>query len=398
MNPFPIVKTLYDSNRATILLFIGLVALAVALGVAVSAQERALRQGSARAADRFDLIVAAPGSQTDILMNVVYLQPSAVELLAPETVARLLAEPKATLAAPIAFGDSVAGFSVVGTTAAFVDRLSGPLAEGRSFAAETEAVVGFASPYPMGATLRPAHGHGAAAEGPHDSRLMVVGRMARTGTPWDTAIVVPVEQNWRVHGLPTGHPPGETRIGPPFDSAFLPGVPAVVLSPDTVPSAYGLRSAYRSEVTTAFFPAEVLVQLYAVLGDMRSVMDILTFTTQLLVVAAILAGLMALIQLQTERLAVLRALGASRWYIFAVVWTGVTAMIAIGSVIGILIGYGLAQILSIVITRETGIAMTPTLGKPELILAALVVAVGGLVALLPAALLHRRPLAETLRG
>ncbi|WP_156386771.1 hypothetical protein [Aureimonas sp. Leaf454] len=60
--------------------------------------------------------------------------------------------------------------------------------------------------------------------------------------------------------------------------------------------------------------------------------------------------------------------------------------------------YGLAHILSMVITRETGIAMAPTLGGPELILAALVIMVGGLVALLPAALLHRCPLVETLRA
>lgn len=398
MNPFPIVKTLFDRNRATILLFIGLVALAVALGVAVSSQERALRQGSARAADRFDLIVAAPGSQTDILLNVVYLQPSAVELLRPEILAGLLREPKASLVAPIAFGDSVEGFSVVGTTAAFVERLSGPLAEGRAFATDAEAVVGFASPYAIGATLRPAHGHGAASEGPHKVTLGVVGRMARTGTPWDTAIVVPVEQNWHVHGLPTGHAPADERIGSPFDPAYLPGVPAVVVSPDSVASAYGLRSAYRTEATTAFFPAEVLVQLYSVLGDVRSVMDILTFTTQILVIAAILAGLMALIQLQAERFAVLRALGASRWYIFAVIWTGVTAMIALGAAVGLCLGYGVAQILSLAIARETGIAMSASIGRPELLLAGLVVGLGGLVALVPAAFLHRRSVIDGLRG
>jgi hypothetical protein len=90
---------LFRRNRATVLLFVCLVMLAVALGVAVSAQERALRQGSARAADRFDLIVGAPGSQTELLMNIVYLQPSAVELLKPDVLARLLAEPKAELVA-----------------------------------------------------------------------------------------------------------------------------------------------------------------------------------------------------------------------------------------------------------------------------------------------------------
>ena len=88
MNLLPIVMTLFRRNRATVLLFVCLVTIAVALGIAVPAQERALRQGSARAADRFDLIVGAPGSQTELLMNIVYLQPSAIELLKPEVLAR----------------------------------------------------------------------------------------------------------------------------------------------------------------------------------------------------------------------------------------------------------------------------------------------------------------------
>ncbi len=410
MNPFPIVIALFHRNRATVLLFVCLVAVAVALGVAISAQERALRQGSARAADRFDLIVGAPGSQTELLMNIVYLQPSAVELLKPEIVARILAEPKAELVAPIAYGDLVSGFSVVGATAEFVAHLSGALGEGRVFEIETEAVVGSASPFRVGQTIEPVHGHsesglGALEGAAHDEHagvshhvdLTIVGRMAATGTPWDTAIVVPVEQVWHVHGLPSGHAPGEERIGPPFDPDHLPGVPAVIVKPDTVPTAYGLRSAYRTEDATAFFPAEVLVQLYAVLGDVRSVLDVMALTTQLLVIAAIMVGLMALIQLQRERFAVLRALGASRFYIFAVVWTGVTAMVAVGVVLGLGLGYGVTQVLSAVISSETGISISAGIGRPELGLAGLLILLGGLVALVPAALIHRQPVVDLLR-
>jgi len=403
VNPFPIIMTLFRRSRATVLLFIGLVALAIALGVAISAQERALRQGSARAADRFDLIVGAPGSQTELLMNIVYLQPSAIELLKPEILARLLAEPKAELVAPIAYGDSVDGFSVVGTTAEFVDHLSGGLAEGRPFETETEAVVGAASPFRLGQTLEPVHGHGDGGAGAlegigHHVDLTVVGRMALTGTPWDSAIVVPVEQVWHVHQLPTGHAPGDERIGPPFDSRYLPGVPAVIVKPDTVPTAYGLRSAYRSSDATAFFPAEVLVQLYSILGDVRSVLDVLTLTTQLLVIAAILAGLMALIQLQRRHFAVLRALGAPRSYIFLVVWTGITAMVAIGAILGLGLGYAVAQVLSAVVSQRSGVALSASIGRPELKLAGTLVLLGGVAALFPAALVHRRPVLDALRG
>jgi len=33
-----------------------------------------------------------------------------------------------------------------------------------------------------------------------------VGRLGPTGTPWDNAIIVPVEAVWLVHALSSGHP------------------------------------------------------------------------------------------------------------------------------------------------------------------------------------------------
>ena len=112
-----------------------------------------------------------------------------------------------------------------------------------------------------------------------------------------------------------------------------------------------------------------------------------------------MAGLMALIQLQRERFAILRALGAPRSYIFVVVWTGVTAMVTAGAILGLGLGYLVAQVLSAVISRETGIAISAGIGQPELVLAGLLEFVlGGVIALVPAALVHRQPVVDLLRS
>lgn len=50
-----------------------LIALATALSISVGLQERALRMGSAKAADRFDLVIGAPGSETQLLLSSVFL-------------------------------------------------------------------------------------------------------------------------------------------------------------------------------------------------------------------------------------------------------------------------------------------------------------------------------------
>ncbi|MCR6634163.1 ABC transporter permease [Devosia sp.] len=416
MNPFPIAWASLRRNRFTAILFLLIVALAVALGIAISAQERALRIGSARAADKFDLIVAAPGSHNDVLFSTVYLDPTAVELLDPAITRLLFDEPEADFVAPIGFGDAIGNDPVVGTVAPFVDHLSGGLAEGRLFETVNEAVVGALSPHAVGDELEVSHGHGGATgtdadaaadaieageavpggDGDHP-HITIVGRMRPTGTPWDRAIVVPIEYNWAAHGLGTGHLPEDTHIGAPFDPDALPGLPAVVVKPKDLAAAYGLRSAYRTPQSTAFFPAEVLVGLYALLGDATAIMSALTLAAQALVVAAILAGVVAILDLQRQRFAVLRALGASPLFIFATVWIYVAGIVVTGALTGLVLGWGAAAVVSDLLAQSTGVAMRAEIGARELSLVGTLVGLGLVLALVPALIIYRRPVVDALR-
>ena len=410
MNPLPLVLATLRRHRFTFALFTTLVAIAVALGVAISSAERALRQGSARAADKFDLVVAAPGSRNDVVFTAIYLKPGTVPLLDAAMVAKALAEPRARIAAPVAFGDSHHGAPVVGTVAAFVDHLSGGLAAGREFAAVNEAVVGANSPLQIGETFRPAHGDGHAADADadedegheHPIDIKVVGRMKPTGTPWDKAIAVPVEQVWSVHGLPYGHQPvaeGQPiPVGPPFEAAYVSGAPAVILTPENVNAAYGLRSLYKTNASMAFFPAEVLVDIYAVMGDVRTLLATVAWSAQVLVALAILAALAALFALNRRQFAVLRALGAPPAFFMAGTWAYVALIIVAGSVIGMGLGVGAAALLAANVSRQTGVALNASVGLPELWLVLAFVAAGLVLALVPAWLSSRGSAMEALTG
>ncbi|SMO38313.1 FtsX-like permease family protein [Paracoccus laeviglucosivorans] len=425
MNPLPIVRASLARNPLTVILFTLLIALAVALGIAISVQERALRQGSARAADRFDLIVAAPGSQTDLLFSTVFLRPTAVELLPGQIVHQILNDKDARFVAPIAFGDSHRDSAVVGTTADFVTYLSNGLAEGQPFTSINQAVVGSLVDARVGDTLEISHGHAddltdgsgdadsydagdhhdhdhteGEAHDHHDHAhedVTVTGRMKPTGTPWDHAVVVPVEYIWNAHVMGTGHAPGDTHIGPPWQADQMPGLPALVVKPDTIAAAYGLRSRYRTAQSTAFFPAETLVELYSVMGGATRVMSWLTLAAQVLVVTAILGGMLAVLDLQRQRFAVLRALGASAAYVFASVWIYVGTMILAGAVLGLPLGWAASAIATSVISNATGVQMTATLGWTELRMAATLLALGFALALVPAFRLYRASVVAGLR-
>lgn len=431
MNPFPIVMASLRRHWIMNILFVLLIAVAVAIGVGITAQERALRQGSAHAADKFDILIAAPGSQTEIVMNSIFLQHSAINLLEGPHWANLFNDPRVEIAAPLAFGDSWQGHSVIGSTPQFVTYLSEGLAAGHLFENIEQAVVGAAVPLEIGDEFEPAHGHGPeeALEHHHGVDLHVVGKMRATGTPWDSAIIVPVEQVWDVHALPTGHHededhahehdeethehddpehehdtehehdhPHPDHIGPPFDLDELPGVPALVVRPTSVAAAYTLRSDYRTDHSTAFFPAEVLVEMYRLLGNAGSVMRAMALGSQALVVAAILAAILALMQLYRKQFAVLRALGAPRAYVFSAIWSYVSILVVTGAIVGLGFGWFVAQSVSQIFTAETGMAMNAALGASEFSLAGGFVIVGLILATVPAFLLYRRPVVEALRS
>ncbi|WP_428688740.1 FtsX-like permease family protein [Roseibium sp.] len=398
--PLALVTALLWRFRWSNLTFVLLIAVSVGIGVGLIAQERGLRRGSARAAEKFDLIVAAPGSEITMMFAAVYLQPSDVPLLDGAAFDEIAGHDHVDLAAPIAFGDSFGDAPVVGTTAEFVTHLAGGLAEGRMFAATDEAIAGVKVNLAPGDTFSPAHGveDGADEDAHEGHEITVVGKMPPTGSPWDRAILVPVESVWQVHGLARGHAPERSgRIGPPFDADYFPGTPAVLVRADALWANYALRSDFTRHDMMAFFPGAVLAQLHALMGDVRQILSVMAVLTQVLVAAGVLTGLIILTRLFSRRLALLRALGAPVRFVFAVVWSYAAVLIVTGSLAGLAVGWVGVRLISEAVTARTDILVTASLDWPEFHLIAAFVSLTALIALLPAFLSVTRNVIAELR-
>ncbi|MCR9085560.1 MAG: FtsX-like permease family protein [Rhodobacteraceae bacterium] len=398
--PGPVVGAMIRRHVWTNAIFALLVAASVATGVGLLAQERALRVASAQSADKFDLVIAAPGSEITMLLATVFLQPSNVALLSGETYDAVASHPRVALAAPLAFGDSHDGAPVIGTTAEFVRYLSDDRIDGAMFETYEQAVIGSAMGLEIGDGFEPAHGHGDAAElGVHGTILTVTGRMAPTGTPWDRAILVPVEQVWEAHGMPTGHPIDDPGLGPPFDPAHFPGTPAIVVHGTSLAGLYALQSQFtRDAESMAFFPGTVLSQLHAVMGDVRQAMSLLSLVSQMLVALAILTGLLILTRLFSRQMALLRALGAPARFVFAVVWSQAALLLSTGAALGLMLGFAASALLSDIVSARTDMAVHAALGWPELHATAAFIALASVLSLVPALAVLRQPTVAGLRG
>ena len=401
MNPWPVARDALRRGWRAALAMTLLVALATALGTGVGALERGMRRAAAQAADAFDVVIGAPGSATQLVLTSIYLQPDTVPLLDGATLARVVADPEAAWTSPIAFGDAWHGRPIVGVASAFV-ALGGRRApaEGRVFAMEDEAVAGADVPLALGATLQPQHGRVEGPEGGHvptESTYTVVGRLPSTGTPWDAAILVPVESVWEIHGLGNGHPAGIERIGPPWE-AGPPPVPAVVVKPRSFSGTYQLRARYRTAASTAVFPGEVLSSLFRTLGDVRSVLSWMAAACAILVVAAVVLAFGAIVAGRARDHAVLRAIGAPPTFLLLALWMELGIVLAAGVVAGTGLGWAAAAGAGAALGGAAGLHIPVTLSWADAALAAAVLAGGLVAAAVPAVSGSRVPPGAGLKG
>jgi putative ABC transport system permease protein len=441
---------LADLNRFRLgaVVVVLIVALAVALGVAVTLQERALRLGSARAAEKFDLIIGAAGSETQLVLSSVFLQASPLPLMDGNILKDLDKDPRVAWAAPIGFGDFYGHYPIVGTTTKLVANLAPGFADGQVFAHEGEAVIGAAVDLPIGATVKPLHG--TEEEGGHthtELAYTVVGRLQPSGSAWDKAIMVPIQAVWDIHGLGHHHDDGDddhedhdgqakpagngdaaaspaampvaadinhdggdeheehehhhidadAAIDEDFDHA-LPGLPAVVVKPKSIGDAYKLRQQYRHETTLAVFPAEVLTRLYATLGDVRQVLSAVAIGAQVLVACALLLVTVMHVTQRRKQIGALRAFGAPREAVFGIVWLELFGLIAIGVAAGLGVGFAAARLIAGRLMADSGIQLPVVFARVDLGPIGALFLAAAIFSLLPALMAYRQSPVQALRA
>ena len=105
MNVFMLLKAELRRSAAVLAGLALVLALSLSLSIATGLTDRMLRQSSAAAADRFDLLIGAKGSSTSLLLSTVFLRDEPQTLVPLEVMKGLDDKHGVKWAAPVAFGD-----------------------------------------------------------------------------------------------------------------------------------------------------------------------------------------------------------------------------------------------------------------------------------------------------
>ncbi|PJG85972.1 ABC transporter permease [Conservatibacter flavescens] len=370
------------------LMIVLLIAFSVALSMTVNLQERAFREGSTKAAERFDLVIGGLGSETQLVLSTVYLQPAMLPLIPTQHLTELEKNPQVQWAAPLAFGDFYQGMPLVGTNKAFIAH-NYTLQQGRNFEQHYEAVVGKKTGLNIGDVFSPVHGQiGESGAHAHEAvEYRVVGVLPEEQSIWDSAILVPIESIWDIHAH---HDHEDTHAHEDAHEHADLGVSAIIVKPKTFSAAYNLRAQYRNEHTQALFPAEVLVKIYSILGDSKTVLTWIASITQILVATALMMVIVLYFRQQQRQIAAWRIFGAPRHKILLFAWLSLLLLVVIAMVLGTMLGYMVAQVIANALSAKSGFAMPVYLQGEDAYHLFLLFIIAMCIALIPSFILYRQ--------
>jgi len=345
----------------------------------------------------FDAVLGARGSQLQLVLNAIFHLEASPGNLAWSDYEAIKHHPAVKAAIPIAVGDNLRGFRLVGT---IPEMFTITYPEGRRFRLEPggrsfdpsakEAVLGsFVADklgLKVGDTFHPFHGLVYDPKGDqHPDLYTVVGIFQPTNTPDDKVVWIPL------HGLQTmtGHDPKTAT-----------DVSAVLVQLRSSFAGVMLGITYNRQgnrLTLAYPVPNIISDLFSRISWFDQVLALVAYLVAVVAAGSVLASIYNSMSARRRDLAILRALGAKRRTIFGAIVAEAALIGLIGSLGGFLFYFGLLSAVAEIIRAQTGVVLVLTKWHPILWECPVgMIALCALGGILPAFKAYRTPVAETL--
>ena len=368
------------------------VALGVSLVVATVALSRGVRQGFLDGTSDFSLVVGAKGSPTQLVLNVVFRMDTPTPNITATTLRYLASDARVDVAVPVAMGDAFHGFRYLATSPEYFAahpwrRRTFGVAAGRLLhddaldAPSFEALVGAEAARATGLRVGDRFYEG---EEMAEFPLTVVGILEATGRPDDRTIFLSLPTFWAMNEVAR-----KMQVKP---------LTAVLVRAQRMSDLPALhRELNVSKETQAVFPSAVLLDIFNLLRLVEDTLAVILAVVAAVVFLYLFVSMYGATLARAREIATMRALGARRATIFAMVITEGSVIALAGGVAGLVAGHGVAHAGARLLARRGGFIAQPlTLGWLPVIVLAAVVALGALAALLPAVRAYRTEVGDNL--
>ncbi|HEX2859268.1 MAG TPA: FtsX-like permease family protein [Alphaproteobacteria bacterium] len=397
MNTLTLTTAYLRHNAARTLYNVVLFAIGTALIALVLALGGQFERNLGRNLQGIDMVVGAKGSPLQLVLSAVLHADVPTGNIPLAQAEALKKNPLIGATVPVALGDNVGGYRIVGTTPDYAAWYGATLQSGHMFARPMEAVVGSAVAAQLhlavGQKFAGSHGLVPGGEVHSFAPYTAVGVLNPSGTILDRLVLTPVESVWYVHENDDDEP---AAIRPkPADRA----VTAVLVKYATPLAVASLPRQINSQTNLqAASPALEAVRLRQVLGMGG---DTLTLLGTVLMVLAALGLFISMAEAMRQRLydlALMRCFGATPLKILRLVLLEGLVISLAGGVLGLgLSHFGAAYAGAQVLGGQLSQGQTTDLPTAAALLAG-VVALGLLGSFIPALKVYRLGIPQLLSG
>ena len=404
------------NRRLTVGLTIVGLTVSVALLLGVEQARKSAREGFTQTISGTDLIVGARSGPVQLLLYSVFHIGNATNQVSWESYREIADSDLVAWTVPIALGDSHRGFRVMGTSEDLFEHYRYArtreldFARGEAFEGVFDAVIGADVAerlgYGVGRAIVLSHGVASTSFLDHDDKpFTVTGILERTGTPLDRSVLVSLEGIEAIHvDWQRGRPPAPGErisadaalamdLQPTAITAFLVGLKSRV-------ATFRLQRAindWPAEPLTAILPGVALSELWSVIGTVERVLLAISACVVLAGLIGMVTTLLTSLSERRREMAILRAVGARPWHIFALFMLEATAIGGAAAVLGSALVFGGFWLGADAIGRQTGIHLQiVSPGASEAVIVGLVIAASALAGAIPAWRAYRTSLADGL--
>lgn len=428
------------------------VALGVMLMVVVLVMFGVLDRTFSQNAVGYHLIVGPKGSEMQLVMSTIYRISPPIENVPYQFYLDLKNNPRIREAVPIALGDYTeeGAFPIVGTTSRYFEL---PYAHEREFYFQGEgtkmtglfdAIIGSQvarkNGWNVGSTFQLVHG-GQESDHVHDEKFTVVGVLAPTGTPNDRTVFINLEGFYSIEGHDKSVEESRTRwvdyygeesakkdFDPPAKKFAAemeaeaeahanepPGTPPhahhhetpvvmkevtsiLVLMKDEFDAFHFSMKMRRGTKALAVNPIRPMQELKEkVLGNIEKLLLVLTIVIIVVSGVGIFVSIYNSMSDRRREIAIMRALGARRSSVFAIILAESMLLCFGGGLLGLALGHGLVAISAPIIEAEAGILVDRWAFEPiELVLVPSLLVLASFIGFVPGISAYRTDVAKCL--
>ncbi len=410
-----LLKSIRSRIIPTSLVTISLMASMVLL-LSIERIQQGAEEGFNQSISGVDAIIGPRSSSLELVLYTVFHIGRPTNNITTKTIDDIRHRNDIDWIVPIALGDSHKDFRVVATESNYFEHIkyannkSLTFSKGGVFSELSEAVLGSDVAeklnYSIGSKIQITHGSIESTGNKHDDfSFKVVGVLNKTGTPIDQAVFLDLKGYELLH---LGWQSGKKVLS--LEDIDLSSLPDDALTPKTVTAAFvGLKSKltlfnfsksireYPKEAISAIIPGIALSELWSIVGLVDKGFQLLSWIIIAISLIAMVTLIIASLDNRKQEMTIYRANGASPKFLAAMVIYE-SLVIGLVAIIGAVI---LVTIVTYFASNQLNLALgiSPSfkwINLGEIKVFSIILLAGVLSSLIPAAMVFRKNLHQTL--